>query len=155
MRRNSAPHRELIPDPRYQNVLVSRLINTIMHGGKKGAARHVVYDAFDTIKERIKKNPVEVFDAALANVGPNVELKARRVGGANYQIPIEVRGERKVALAMRWIIDAAKSKKGMAMQLRLANELIEASQKTGAAMKKREDTHRMAEANKAFAHFAW
>jgi len=155
MRRNRAIKRPMMPDPRYKNVLVSRLINTIMQRGKKGTARRVVYTAFDTIKDRIKKDPIEVFDAAMANVGPNVELKARRVGGANYQIPIEVRGERKMALAMRWIIDAANAKKGMAMSLRLANELIEASQKTGLAMKKREDTHRMAEANKAFAHFAW
>jgi small subunit ribosomal protein S7 len=155
MRRNRAVKRPMTPDPRYQNVLVSRLVNMIMERGKKGAARRVVYGAFDTIKERIKKDPVEVFDAAINNVSPNVELKARRVGGANYQIPIEVRGERKMALAMTWIIDAAASKKGMAMSLRLANELIEASQKTGIAMKKREDVHRMAEANKAFAHFAW
>src|SRR3990170_8971932 len=109
MRRNRAPKRLLTPDPRYQNVLVSRLVNTIMERGKKGAARKVVYGAFDTIKERIKKSPLEVFDAAIANVSPNVELKARRVGGANYQIPIEVRGDRRVALAMRWIIQAAES----------------------------------------------
>ena len=155
MRRNRAQQRPVTPDPRYNNELVGRFINNLMERGKKGAARTIVYDAFDTIKERIKKDPLEVFDLAIKNVSPNVELKARRIGGANYQVPVEVRGERKVALAFRWISDAAYSRKGMPMALRLANELIEASQKQGAAIKKREDTLRMAEANKAFAHFAW
>ncbi|MFH0831137.1 MAG: 30S ribosomal protein S7 [Parcubacteria group bacterium] len=155
MRRNRAPKRPVTPDPRYNNELVSRFINSLMERGKKGAARSIVYDAFDVIKERIKKDPVEVFDGAIQNVSPNVELKARRIGGANYQVPIEVRGERKITLAFRWITEAAYSRKGMPMHLRLANELIEASQKQGIAIKKREDTHRMAEANKAFAHFAW
>jgi small subunit ribosomal protein S7 len=155
MRRKRAPKRELMPDPRYRNILVSRMINNIMERGKKGAARSVVYGAFDIVKERLKKEPLSVFDMAIANVSPNLELKARRIGGANYQIPIEVRGDRKVALALRWIIEAAYSRKGMPMSLGLANEIIEASQKQGVAMKKREDTHRMAEANKAFAHFAW
>jgi len=155
MRRNKAQQRPVTPDPRYNNELVGRFINNIMERGKKGAARSIVYDAFDTIKERIKKDPLEIFDLAIKNVSPNVELKARRIGGANYQVPVEVRGERKVALAFRWISDAAASRKGMPMALRLANELIEASQKQGAAIKKREETYRMAEANKAFAHFAW
>lgn len=155
MRRNRATKRQLLPDPVYNNVLVSRLINNIMERGKKGAARKIVYDSFDIIKERIKKDPLEIFDLAIANVTPNLELKARRIGGANYQIPIEVSSERKVALSMRWILEGARSRKGMKRALGLANELIEASQKQGHAMKKREDTHRMAEANKAFAHFAW
>lgn len=155
MRRNKAQKKEVVPDPRYKSALVSQMINQVMINGKKGAARKVVYGAFDVIKDRLKKDPLKVFDEAMANVSPNVELKARRIGGANYQVPIEVRGDRKVALSMRWMIGAAKSRKGMPLSLRLANELIEASQKQGAAMKKREDTHRMAEANKAFAHFAW
>ncbi len=155
MRRNRAVKRIIAPDPIYNNVLVARLINNIMERGKKGAARKIVYESFDIIKERIKKDPLEIFDLAISNVTPNLELKARRIGGANYQIPIEVSTERKVALSMRWILEGARSRKGMKRALGLANELIEASQKQGHAMKKREDTHRMAEANKAFAHFAW
>ena len=155
MRRNRATKRPLTPDPVYNNALVSRLINSVMERGKKGAARKIVYAAFDIIKERIKKDPLQVFDQAITNVSPNLELKARRIGGANYQIPIEVNQQRKLALSMRWILEGAASRKGMKRALGLANELIEASQKTGHAMKKREDTHRMAEANKAFAHFAW
>jgi len=155
MRRNRAQKRIVAPDPIYNNVLVARLINSVMERGKKGAARKIVYGAFDVIEERIKKPPLEIFDLAIANVSPNVELKARRVGGANYQVPIEVRGDRKVTLAMRWILAAAKSRKGMPMSLKLANELIEAAEKQGIAMKKREDVHRMAESNKAFSHFAW
>jgi small subunit ribosomal protein S7 len=155
MRRNRAPRHQLTPDPRYNNALVARLINNMMERGKKGTAQQLVYDAFDTVKERLKADPLAVFDKAIANVTPNLELKARRIGGANYQIPIEVRGDRKIALALRWLIEGASGRKGMPMALGLANEIIEASQKQGSAIKKREDTHRMAEANKAFAHFAW
>jgi small subunit ribosomal protein S7 len=155
MRRNRAPRHQLTPDPRYNNALVARLINNMMERGKKGTAQQLVYDAFDTVKERLKADPLSVFDKAIANVTPNLELKARRIGGANYQIPIEVRGDRKIALALRWLIEGASGRKGMPMALGLANEIIEASQKQGSAIKKREDTHRMAEANKAFAHFAW
>jgi small subunit ribosomal protein S7 len=155
MRRNRAPRHQLLPDPRYNNALVARLINNMMERGKKGTAQQLVYDAFDTVKERLKADPLSVFDKAIANVTPNLELKARRIGGANYQIPIEVRGDRKIALALRWLIEGASGRKGMPMALGLANEIIEASQKQGSAIKKREDTHRMAEANKAFAHFAW
>ncbi len=155
MRRNKAPKRELLPDPKFQNIFVQRFMNQIMERGKSGAARKIVYGSFDIIKERTKKDPLKVFDTAIANVSPNLELKARRVGGANYQVPIEVRGDRKITLAFRWIVGAAKQRKGMPMSLAIANELMEAAEKQGAAIKKREDTHRMAEANKAFAHFAW
>jgi len=155
MRRKRAQKKELLPDPRFKNLLVARLVNNLMKRGKKSVARKVIYGAFDTIKERLKKDPLKVFDEAIANISPNLELKSRRVGGANYQIPIEVRGDRKVTLAIRWLLAGARGRKGMSMSLGLANEIIEASQKQGSAIKKREDTHRMAEANKAFAHFAW
>lgn len=155
MRRNKASKRELAPDPKFKNIMVQRFINQVMERGKSGAARKIVYGSFDIIKERTKKDPLQVFDAAIANVSPNLELKARRVGGANYQIPIEVRGDRKITLAFRWIKSAARDRKGMSMALALANEIMEAAEKQGTAIKKREDTHRMAEANKAFAHFSW
>ncbi|GMQ95060.1 MAG: 30S ribosomal protein S7 [Patescibacteria group bacterium] len=156
MRKAIKKKTEVSPDILYNSIKVEKFINYIMQGGKKNTARKVVYDAFDVIKDKTKNNnPLEVFDVALKNTGPSMEVRSRRVGGANYQIPREVRTERRVALAMRWIIGAAKAKKGSPMYTRLANELIFASKGEGEAIKKRENTHRMAEANKAFAHFAW
>lgn len=144
------------PDLVYNSQKVGKFINYIMEGGKKNTARKVVYGAFDIIKVKEKiEDPMEVFDGAMKNVGPLVEVRSRRVGGANYQVPREVRAERRVSLAMRWIIAAAKSKKGIPMQQKLADELIAANKNEGEAVKKRENTHKMAESNKAFAHFAW
>ncbi len=144
------------PDIEFNSARVSKFVNYIMQDGKKTAARKVVYKALDIIKERAKvENPVEVFETAISNVSPNMEVRSRRVGGANYQVPREVRPERKQSLAFRWIIDAASSKKGKPMAEKLADELLAASNNEGEAIKKRENTHKMAEANKAFAHFAW
>lgn len=154
-RRKKTEKRDMLPDPKYKNLALAKFINNIMYSGKKSTAQKVVYDAFDIIREKTQKDPVGIFSQALKNVSPLVEVKSRRVGGANYQVPVEVRGERRAALSMRWVINAARSKKGKAMAYRLAEELIDASQKQGSAIKKKEDTHRMAEANKAFAHFAW
>ena len=145
----------VIPDPLYNNVIVSKFINQIMKNGKKTIARKIVYGAFDIIAEKTKKEPVEIFETALENVGPKIEVKSKRVGGATYQVPIEVRGDRKLALSIRWIILGAKSKKGSPMKERLATELMDAANNTGWAIKKKTDTHRMAEANRAFAHFSW
>jgi small subunit ribosomal protein S7 len=144
------------PDFKYNSIAVNRFINYVMLDGKKNVARGVVYDALDELKKKAKaEDPIELFETALNNVGPTVEVRSRRVGGANYQVPREVRPERRMALAMRWILEAARSKKGRAMHLRLADELLAASKNEGEAVKKRENTHKMAEANKAFAHFAW
>ena len=134
---------------------MAKFINYIMKEGKKSTAQRVVYGAFENIEKQIKKDPLEIFDQAVKNASPILEVKSRRIGGAHYQVPREVRGERRIALAFRWIIQAAKSKKGKPMSIKLAAELIEASQNQGAAIKKKQDTHRMAEANRAFAHFAW
>lgn len=154
MRGKQAPKRKIDPDPRYNSTSLAKFVNYIMLGGKKTVAQGIVYDAFDIIKEKTKKEPLEVFEAAIKNVSPTLEVKGRRIGGANYQVPIEVRGERRFNLASRWIIEIARKKKGKTMAERLANELMQAANKEGDAMKKREDVHRMAEANKAFAHFA-
>lgn len=142
------------PDPKYGNMLVGKFMANIMREGKKSKAEKIIYDSFDVIHERTKKGGLNVFEQAIKNVSPLVELKSRRIGGANYQVPIPVAGERRTTLAIRWIKNAVLSKKGKKMAEKLADELIDASNKTGAAMKKREDVHRMAEANKAFAHFA-
>lgn len=140
----------------YDSEKVAKLINYVMESGKKQTATAVVYRTFDTIKEKMKvENPVEVFENALKNTAPNVEVRSRRVGGANYQVPVEVRPERRQALSMKWIIDAARSKKGTEMHKKLADEIIAASKNEGEAVKKRENVHKMAESNKAFAHFAW
>jgi small subunit ribosomal protein S7 len=147
--------REISPDPLYSNVTVAKFINQVMRKGKKTIARKIVYGAFEILKEKTKKDPLEIFEKALQNVGPLLEVKAKRIGGATYQIPREVKGERRLTLAMRWIIQAAKAKKGKPMREKLAQELIDASKNIGAAVKKKEDTHRMAEANRAFAHFGW
>jgi len=147
--------RTIEPDIVYNNVIVAKLINYIMRKGKKTIARKIVYGAFDIMKEKAKKEPVEIFEKAIENVSPVLEVKPRRVGGATYQIPKEVRGNRRLTLALRWIIQAAKQKKGKAMKERLAEELLSASNNTGWAVKRKEDTHKMAEANRAFAHFRW
>ncbi|XOU94500.1 MAG: 30S ribosomal protein S7 [Candidatus Kerfeldbacteria bacterium] len=154
MRGKQAPKRKIEPDPKYDNVVLAKLINLIMLKGKKSTAQTVVYGALDFIQEKTKKDPITIFEKAMSNVSPVLEVKSRRIGGANYQVPIEVKGDRKMALAMRWIIGASRSRKGKAMKLKLAQELLDASEKQGEAMKKREDVHRMAEANRAFAHFA-
>ena len=152
---NKKEKRIISPDPVYNNVAVAKFINQVMRRGKKEKARKIVYKSFDIIKEKTKKEPLEVFESALKNAAPFLEVKPRRIGGATYQVPREVRGDRKITLAMRWIILAAKSKKGKPIKEKLAEELIAAADNTGWAVKKKEDTHRMAEANKAFAHFAW
>ena len=154
-KRKKKVKRDISPDPVYNNVIVAKFINQVMRRGKKTIARKIVYGAFDIVKEKTKKEPLEIFDMALTNSSPLLEVKAKRIGGATYQIPREVKGERKLTLAMRWIIRAAKSKKGKPMREKLAAELIDAANNTGAAVKKKEDTHRMAEANRAFAHFSW
>jgi len=154
-RRKKIKKRIISPDPVYNNVTVAKFINQVMREGKKSIARKIVYGSFDIIKEKTKKESLEVFESALQNASPFLEVKAKRVGGATYQVPREVKGERKVSLAMRWIINAARAKKGKPMKEKLAQELIDASNNTGTAVKKKEDSHRMAEANRAFAHFAW
>ena len=155
MGRGKTPKRYIEPDSVYNDVIVAKFINYVMLGGKKTTARKVVYGAFDIIKEKTKKDPVEVFQRAIENVSPLMEVRSKRVGGATYQVPIEVRTTRKFALAVRWILKAARDKKGKPMKEKLAEELMAAYKKEGVAIKKREDTHRMAEANRAFAHFAW
>ena len=154
MRGRPAPKRHIPADPRFGSVVVEKLTNTIMRRGKKTIARAIVYDALEIIEEKTKQNPVEVFDTAMKNVMPIMEVRSRRVGGANYQIPIPVRAERKTALAFRWIIGAAKSSKGKPMAVKLASEIMAAANNEGAAVKKRQDVQRMADANRAFAHFA-
>ncbi len=143
------------PDSLYNSAKVGKFINYTMEEGKKNIARSIVYGAFEIIKEKTKEDPIEVFENALKNAGPTMEVRSRRVGGANYQIPREVRPERRQALAFKWILEAARAKKGQPMKVKLADELISASKNEGEAIKKRENTHKMAEANKAFAHFAW
>ncbi|MFA5359116.1 MAG: 30S ribosomal protein S7 [Patescibacteria group bacterium] len=154
MRGKQAPKRKIYPDSKYNNVVIAKFTNYIMERGKKTTAQNIIYKAFDIIAEKTKKNPIEVFDGAIKNVAPLLEIRSRRVGGANYQIPYPVRGDRRNVLAFRWLITAAKARKGMPMSKCLAAEFIDAYNKEGAAIKKREDAHRMAEANKAFAHFA-
>ena len=154
MRGKQASKRELPPDEKYGNVLVTKLINYVMHDGKKSTARCVVYDAFDLVEEKSKQKPMDVFEAALKNVMPSLEVKSKRVGGANYQVPMPVRGDRRYVLAYRWILEAARAKKGRPMAEKLADELFAASKNEGDAVKKRADVQRMAEANRAFAHFA-
>ena len=154
MRRKRKFTREILPDPKFQNVLVAKFINHLMERGKKSTAQRVVYDAFNII-EKQQKDPLQIFDEAIKNASPMLEVKSKRVGGANYQVPREVRGDRKIALATRWLLTAARSRKGMPMSKRLAEELLGAARNEGAAIKKKQDVHRMAEANKAFAHFSW
>ncbi len=154
MRGKAAKKREITPDPKYGNVQLAKFINYVMERGKKSVAQGIVYDALDIIKTESKKDPVKVFEEAMRNLMPQLEVRSRRVGGANYQVPLPVRGERQYALASRWVIGAARAKKGKPMAQKLATVIFESSQGLGDAIKKRDDVHRMAEANKAFAHFA-
>jgi len=154
-RRRQAEKRAILPDPKYRSEMIAKFINMVMLNGKKSVAEKIVYGALDTVAEKSKKDAVEALETALDNVRPVVEVKSRRVGGATYQVPVEVRPERRNALAMRWIVDAARRRGEKGMGARLAGEILEASENRGAAVKKREDTHHMAEANKAFAHYRW
>ena len=154
-RKGHIARRDVLPDPMYNNKTVTRLINNIMLDGKKGVAQKIVYDAFDIIKEKTGKEPVEVFEEAMNQVMPVLEVKARRVGGANYQVPIEVRADRRETLGLRWITLFARKRSERTMAERLANELLDAINSTGGAFKKKEETHKMAEANRAFAHYRW
>lgn len=154
-RRKRAEQREVLPDPKYKSILVTKFINGLMQRGKKSVAEKIFYSALDIIEEKTKKNGVEVFEKAIENVKPILEVRSRRVGGATYQVPVEVRSNRKQALALRWIIAYSKERAGRSMAEKLAAELIAASNNEGSSIKKREDTHKMAEANKAFAHFRW
>jgi small subunit ribosomal protein S7 len=154
-RRREVPKREVTPDPKYRSETVAKFISVVMKSGKKAAAEKIVYGALNTMAERSKKDPIEMFNQALSNVKPLVEVKSRRVGGATYQVPVEVRSGRQTALAMRWVVEAARTRSGKSMAARMADELMDAADKRGNAVKKREDVHRMAEANKAFSHYRW
>ena len=154
-RRREVSQRPITPDPKYRSETVAKFINVVMRSGKKSVAEKIVYGALDILGERRKQSPVELFNQALDNVRPVVEVKSRRVGGATYQVPVEVRAARQTALAMRWVVDAARARAGKSMGTRLADELLDAVEKRGNAVKKREDVHRMAEANKAFSHYRW
>ena len=154
-RRREVPKRIILPDPKFGSEKLAKFINMVMKSGKKAVAERILYDALDVITEKKGGDALEVLDSALENVAPMVEVKSRRVGGATYQVPIEVRAVRRQALAMRWLIDAARKRGEKSMDLKLAGELLDASEQRGSAVKKREDTHRMAEANKAFAHYRW
>ena len=154
-RRGNVPKREVLPDPVYGSILVTKLVNSVMLDGKKGVAQKVVYAAFDQIKEKTEKDPVEVFTQAMENIMPNLEVKARRVGGANYQVPMEVRPARRQTLGLRWLTTYSRNRGEKTMKERLAGEIMDAANNTGAAVKKRDEMHKAAEANKAFAHFRW
>ncbi len=154
-RRREITKRQVLPDPKFGSIQVTKFVNMIMRGGKKSVAETILYNALDRIDDKADGEPMDVLDKALENVAPMVEVKSRRVGGATYQVPVEVRPTRRTALAMRWLIDASRNRGEKSMQLKLAGELMDAAENRGNAVKKREDTHRMAEANKAFAHFRW
>ena len=154
-RRREIAKREVLPDPLYNSQLVTKFVNVVMRDGKKSVAERILYDALEVIRERTQDDPMKVFKKAVENVKPSVEVKSRRVGGSNYQVPVEVRPSRKLALSMRWIIQSAQKRGEKTMKLKLAGELGDAAENRGGAMKKKEDTHRMAEANKAFAHYRW
>ena len=154
-RRREVPKRDILPDPKFGSVELAKFMNVVMLSGKKAVAERIVYGALNQVQTKTGKEPIEVFNLAINNIKPVVEVKSRRVGGANYQVPVEVRPVRRLALAMRWLREAAKKRGETSMDLRLAGELLDASEGGGAAMKKREDTHKMAEANKAFSHFRW
>ena len=155
MRKRRAVKRDVLADPMYNSKLVTKLINRLMVDGKKGKAQTILYNSFDIIAEKTGKDPMEVFQAAMENIKPALEVKSRRVGGANYQVPVEVKADRSQALGLRWLVNYSRLRGGHTMAENLANEIMDASQGTGGAVKKREDTHRMAEANKAFAHYRW
>lgn len=154
-RRGFIPKRDVIPDPVYNSKLVTRLINSIMYDGKKGVSQRIVYDAFDIVKEKTGKDPLEVFEQAMENIMPVLEVKARRVGGATYQVPMEVRPERRQTLGLRWLTTYSRARNERTMREKLANEIMDAINNQGGSIKKRDDTHKMAEANKAFAHYRW
>ncbi|HRO12840.1 30S ribosomal protein S7 [Amaricoccus sp.] len=154
-RRHSAERREILPDAKFGDKVVTKFMNNLMHDGKKSVAESIVYGAFGRVEQKLRKAPVEVFHEALDNVKPSVEVRSRRVGGATYQVPVEVRPERREALAIRWLIKAARARNEHTMEERLAGELLDAANMRGAAVKKREDTHKMADANKAFSHYRW
>ncbi|GJE54610.1 MULTISPECIES: 30S ribosomal protein S7 [Methylobacterium] len=154
-RRHSAEKREIIPDAKYGDIVLTKFMNSIMYEGKKSVAEGIVYGAFEIVESRSRTNPIEVFRAALENVAPAIEVRSRRVGGATYQVPVEVRTERRQALAIRWLIQAARGRNDRTMVERLSGELLDAANNRGNAVKKREDTHRMAEANRAFSHYRW
>ena len=154
-RRGNVAKRDVLPDPLYNSKIVTRLINSVMYDGKKGVAQKIVYDAFDIIREKTGEEPLEVFEAAMENVMPLLEVKARRVGGSTYQVPMDVRPERRQTLGLRWITLYARGRSERTMKERLAGEIMDAKNEQGSAFKKREDTHKMAEANKAFSHFRW
>lgn len=155
MRKRRAEKRDVLPDAIYNSKVVTKLINTIMLDGKKGTAEKILYEAFDSIREKTGKDPIEVFQSALENIQPALEVKSRRVGGSNYQVPVEVSDDKSQTLALRWLVNYAKLRNGKGMAINLANEIMDAANGTGGAVKKREDTHKMAEANKAFAHYRW
>ena len=154
-RKGYVAKRDVLPDPIYNSKLVTKLINRIMIDGKRGTAQNILYNAFNIVEEKTQQNPMEVFEKALGNVMPSLELKVRRVGGANYQVPVEVSAERKLTLGLRWLVSYARLRHEPTMEQRLAGEIMDAAKGTGASVKKKEDTHKMAEANKAFAHFRW
>ena len=154
-RRRRAEKREINPDPKFGDIVLSKFINCVMHGGKKSVAEKIVYGALDRIEQKLRRDPLEVFHEAIDNVKPQVEVRSRRVGGATYQVPVEVRPDRRQTLAIRWVINAARARGEYTMMERLANELMDAAANRGAAVKKKEDTHRMAEANRAFSHYRW
>ena len=155
MPRGKYDKRKILTDPVYNSIVVEKFINHIMKRGQKNTARKIVYGAFNILKEKTKKEPLEIFEKAIENASPLLEVRPKRIGGATYQVPREVQGDRKMALAIRWIINGARSRKGKAMEEKLVDEIMDASENKGTAIKKKEDTHRMAEANRAFAHFAW
>lgn len=155
MRKRQAIKREVLADPIYNSKMVTKLINRIMIGGKKGTAQNILYDAFDIVKEKTGNDPMETFNKAYENIKPQLEIKSRRIGGGNYQVPVEVKEDRGQALALRWLVQYAKNRSGKGMAENLANEIIDAANGVGGAVKKREDTHKMAEANKAYAHYRW
>ena len=155
MRKRQAVKRDVLPDPIYNSKVVTKLINQIMNDGKKGTAQKIIYEAFDIVKEKTGEDAMTVFEKAMSNIKPSLEVKSRRVGGANYQVPVEVKPDRAQALAFRWLAQYARLRNGHSMAENLANEIIDASNGTGASVKKKDDTHKMAEANKAFAHYRW
>ena len=154
-RKRRAPKRKLINDPKYGSPVISKLINKMMYGGKKTTAEKIIYDALDKIKEKTKEDPIKIFNEAIKNVKPNLEVRSRRVGGATYQVPVEVKSKRSQALALRWLVEASRKRKDKQMSDKIFNEIYDAYENKGSAIKKKEDTHKMAESNKAFAHFRW
>ena len=154
-RKNRAPQRKIYNDPKYDSAILSKFVNFLMYDGKKTTAEKIIYSALEHIKSKTKEDPIKIFNEAINNVRPNLEVRSRRVGGATYQVPVEVKTKRSQTLALRWLLDAARKRKNKSMSEKLSNELMEAYQRKGSAMKKREDTHKMAESNKAFAHFRW